>query len=46
MILVAGASPAYATGMRAVLKAGIVNILITDHVTGHVTAELLMRDEI
>jgi len=41
VILVAGASPAYATGIRAVLKAGIINILITDHVT----AELLMRSE-
>ncbi len=26
VILVAGASPAYATGIRAVLKAGIINI--------------------
>ena len=41
VILVAGASLSYASGIRAALKAGIVNILITDHVT----AQLLMERE-
>jgi deoxyribonucleoside regulator len=33
VILVAGASPSCVPAIRALLKAGIVNILITDHVT-------------
>jgi len=37
VILVAGASPAYVPAIQAALRAGIVNILISDHVT----AELL-----
>ncbi len=41
VILVAGASLSYASGIRAALKAGIANILITDHVT----AQLLMKHE-
>jgi deoxyribonucleoside regulator len=41
VILVAGASLSYASGIRAALKAGIANILITDHVT----AQLLMKPE-
>ena len=41
VILVAGASLSYASGIRAALKAGIANILITDHVT----AQLLMKLE-
>ena len=39
VILVAGASDAYIPGIQAVLKAGIANILITDHIT----AELLLK---
>ncbi len=39
VILVAGASLAYVPAILAALKAGIANILITDHVT----AELLMK---
>lgn len=40
VILVAGASPSYIPAIEALLKAGIVNILITDHVT----AESLRTD--
>lgn len=40
VILVAGGSPAYIPAIRAVLRAGIVNILVTDHVT----AQLLLRN--
>jgi deoxyribonucleoside regulator len=39
VILVAGASASYIPGILSVLRAGIVNILITDHIT----AELLME---
>lgn len=39
VILVAGASLAYVSAIRAALKAGLANILITDHVT----AELLLE---
>jgi deoxyribonucleoside regulator len=38
VILVAGGSPAYVPAIRAALKAGLANILITDHVT----AQLLL----
>ncbi len=38
VILVAGGSSTYVSAIRAVLKAGIVNILITDHIT----AQLLL----
>jgi DNA-binding transcriptional regulator LsrR (DeoR family) len=41
VILVAGANRAYIPAIRAVLKAGLANILVTDHVT----AELLMQPE-
>jgi deoxyribonucleoside regulator len=41
MILVAGASLSHTSGIRAALKAGIVNILVTDHLT----AQLLMKPE-
>lgn len=41
VILVAGGSPAYMPAIRAVLKAGLANILITDHTT----AQLLLLDE-
>jgi deoxyribonucleoside regulator len=41
-ILVAGGSRAHARAVRAALKAGIANILITDHVT----AEMLLHDEL
>jgi deoxyribonucleoside regulator len=41
VILVAGAGPSYAPAIRAALKAGVANILITDHIT----AELLMEPE-
>jgi deoxyribonucleoside regulator len=40
VILVAGASASYIPGILAVLRAGIVSILITDHIT----AELLMEE--
>lgn len=39
VILVAGASLAYVSAIRAALKAGLANILVTDHVT----AELLLE---
>jgi deoxyribonucleoside regulator len=38
VILVAGAGPSYVPAIRAALKAGLANILITDHVT----AQLLL----
>lgn len=41
VILVAGADPAYAIAIRAALRAGLANILVTDHVTAH----LLMQSE-
>lgn len=41
VILVAGANIAYVPAIRAILKAGLANILVTDHVT----AELLMQSE-
>ena len=41
-ILVAGGSRSHAIAIRAALKAGIANILITDHVT----AEMLLHDEL
>jgi deoxyribonucleoside regulator len=40
VILVAGGSPAYIPAIRAVLRAELANILVTDHVT----AQLLLRD--
>lgn len=42
VILVAGANIAYVPAIQAALKAGIANILVTDHVT----AELLMKPEL
>jgi deoxyribonucleoside regulator len=41
VILVAGGSPTYIPAIRAVLRAGLANILVTDHVT----AQLLLRDD-
>jgi len=41
VILVAGAGPAYVPAIRAALKAGIANILITDHIT----AQLLLSPQ-
>lgn len=41
VILVAGASRAYVSAIRAALKAGVANILVTDHVT----AELLLTSD-
>jgi deoxyribonucleoside regulator len=41
VILVAGGGKTYVPAIRAVLKAGIVNILVTDHVT----AQLLLGSE-
>jgi deoxyribonucleoside regulator len=35
VMLVAGAGPAYVPAIRAALKAGIANILVTDHITAH-----------
>jgi deoxyribonucleoside regulator len=40
VILVGGGSPSYVPAMRAALKAGLANILVTDHVT----AQLLLLD--
>jgi deoxyribonucleoside regulator len=40
VMLVAGGSPRYISAIRAAIKAGIVNILITDHITAQL---LLMR---
>jgi DNA-binding transcriptional regulator LsrR (DeoR family) len=41
VILVAGAGPSYVPAIRATLKAGLANILITDHIT----AELLLSSK-
>src|SRR5260370_20464592 len=41
VILVAGAGPSYVPAIRAALKAGIANILVTDHIT----AQLLLSPE-
>jgi len=41
VILVAGGGPAYVSAIRATLKAGLANILITDHMT----AQLLVAPE-
>jgi DNA-binding transcriptional regulator LsrR (DeoR family) len=41
VILVAGAGPSYVPAIRAALKAGLANILITDHMT----AQLLLSPE-
>lgn len=41
VILVTGGSPSYVPAIRAVLKAGLVNILITDHMT----AQLLLIED-
>ena len=41
VIVVAGGGPAYVPALRATLKAGLANILITDHIT----AQLLLEDE-
>lgn len=41
VILVAGGGPAYISAIRATLKAGLANILITDHVT----AQLLLTEK-
>ncbi|HLH63926.1 MAG TPA: sugar-binding domain-containing protein [Ktedonobacteraceae bacterium] len=40
VILVVGGSPAYIPAIRAALRAGLANILITDHIT----AQLLLED--
>ncbi|HJT59823.1 MAG TPA: sugar-binding domain-containing protein [Ktedonobacteraceae bacterium] len=41
IILVVGGSPSYIPAIRAVLRAGLVNILITDHIT----AQLLLVND-
>jgi DNA-binding transcriptional regulator LsrR (DeoR family) len=41
VVLIAGGSPAYVPALRAVLRAGLANILITDHMT----AQLLLVGE-
>jgi deoxyribonucleoside regulator len=41
VILVAGAGPSYVPAIRAALKAGLANILITDHMT----AQMLISSE-
>jgi len=41
VILVAGGSPSYIPAIRAALKAGIANILVTDHTT----AQFLLEEE-
>ena len=41
VILVAGGSPTYVPAIRAALKAGLANILVTDHVT----AQLLLTND-
>jgi len=41
VILVAGAGPSYVPAIRAALKAGIANILVTDHIT----AQLLLSPQ-
>jgi DNA-binding transcriptional regulator LsrR (DeoR family) len=40
VVLVAGGSPSYVSAIRAALRAGLANILITDHIT----AQLLLTD--
>lgn len=40
VILLAGGSPSYIPAIRAILKAGLANILVTDHIT----AQLLLID--
>jgi deoxyribonucleoside regulator len=40
VILVAGGGPSYVPAIRAALKAGLANILVTDHVT----AQLLLMN--
>jgi deoxyribonucleoside regulator len=40
VILVAGGSPSYVSAIRATLKAGLANILVTDHIT----AQLLLTE--
>ncbi len=41
VILIAGGSPSYIPAIRAALKAGIANILVTDHIT----AQFLLMNE-
>jgi deoxyribonucleoside regulator len=41
VILVAGGSPSYVSAIRAVLRAGLANILVTDHIT----AQLLLTED-
>ncbi len=41
VILVSGGGPAYVPAIRAALKAGLANILVTDHIT----AQLLLTEE-
>ena len=41
VILVSGGGPAYVPAIRATLKAGLANILVTDHMT----AQLLLSSE-
>jgi deoxyribonucleoside regulator len=41
VILVAGGSPSYIPAIRAVLRAGLTNILVTDHIT----AQLLLVND-
>lgn len=41
VILVAGGGPSYVPAIRAVLKAGLVNIVVTDHITA---SQLLSAD--
>lgn len=41
VILVAGGSPSHVSAIRAALRAGLANILITDHIT----AQLLLTDQ-
>ena len=40
-ILIAGGSPSYIPAIRAVLRAGLINILVTDHIT----AQLLLVND-
>lgn len=42
VILVVGGSPSYVPAIRAILKAGLVNILVTDHMT----AQLLLIEDV
>jgi DNA-binding transcriptional regulator LsrR (DeoR family) len=41
VILVAGGSPSYIPAIRAILRAGLANILVTDHIT----AQLLLEND-